>query len=1235
MKIRSLLLTMIGWLAVCMAEAAGTAPETGIYRLTSARGSGKAMAVNAFGKVVATKKNANDLKQVWLIVKDKDTYWLRNAYSGLYVQSEKSLNAAFTTDNTRAGFYIQPNGANTDYFNIMPEDTYANKTGMHENASGQVVSQATAKAAPATGSEWAIEPATDITQEMIREQFDKVTGSTTFETGKYYRIISPEYNRALTETAITKTVTTTAPANDLAQYWTIEKSGTGYAIKNAYTGRYIQKQNGTLSVQYKTNNTTKGAFNITPNRNFPYELRYNIADNGQVVIHASASQSYNAVGWYVSNGKSNLASVWYFQEVAPTQEELDAAHKEFEYIQNAQSNERNHRTKVAAFFDDYACTTLKSEYQSMDDDALRNAMAGLPDIIQEAAVKIKNNAWNKWEKEFRIASYGAYSSPEYWADKLKMHAYGRQNNPTGIIAGKNQVVYIFVGRSIPVGATLKVETSSTTSVFADYSKALVRGLNVVVTPADNSHLFIQYTSRNGDDIARYADLDIHIEGGHVNGFFDCNKYTDKDWTQMKSDGLFNAPVIDVLGKYIHWHMNTNYVKSNVRDKITEVMAIWDRTAYWELDLMGLLKNDEYPDIYEDIYPRKFNNRMECTTITGKSYMYSTSYYTAYNEESTGDILQYAKVFSGDGILWGPAHEIGHSNQGAIRLVGTTEVSNNLFSNMVMFKTGKYTTRYWNIQEMQRYMPLKLSWPELYGKNSERETIGLMNRMFFNLYLYYHALGNHPTFYQEVFKRLRQSPLIQKAGGVTYAKNDYLKFARVCSEVAGEDLSEYFEYWGFFRPITNYELSDYATYYVTATQQEIDEAKAAIKACGKPNSNIIFIDDRVESEIGSDGKPKRTLEKYSAENCENEMGQYTDFPKKLEASSYLYVVDTRGYVTISVLGKNAVGFKIYDKDHNLAYVSAKRKFKLPDYLLEEGDYTIVAAQSDGTDVKLFNRREDTYYTMNVYRGTSIPVVRYTDGKAESSTIPVLKNNDIAVLTDDNAPETLTKLQNVIAAGNVADNIVLDNAHPFFAPQDFTAKKLTFNLTYGTGNSAMALPFDIRQSDFNAETQIRGFKGTEERDGANYIVFDDKTDKIDAGTPFLLNNNGKEEGLCTITGNDIAIAGKAGSVKGGSLTLYGSFMPKTLTSGKYLMDNDGKAFKLTGEDSECKAFGIWMENETEEKPATYVIAGNDPSAIRNISAEPVQGKEMYDLQGRKTGKAPGKGIYIVNKKKVVLK
>ena len=89
---------------------------------------------------------------------------------------------------------------------------------------------------------------------------------------------------------------------------------------------------------------------------------------------------------------------------------------------------------------------------------------------------------------------------------------------------------------------------------------------------------------------------------------------------MRKDGLFTGPVIDVMGQYCHWHMNKDCVVKNNPTNIKRTMDIWDWITFEELDLMGLTKNEQYPDAYEDLYPRQFNNKMECATVTGSAYM---------------------------------------------------------------------------------------------------------------------------------------------------------------------------------------------------------------------------------------------------------------------------------------------------------------------------------------------------------------------------------------------------------------------------------------------------------------------------------------------------------------------------------------------------------------------------------------------------------------------------------------
>lgn len=65
-----------------------------------------------------------------------------------------------------------------------------------------------------------------------------------------------------------------------------------------------------------------------------------------------------------------------------------------------------------------------------------------------------------------------------------------------------------------------------------------------------------------------------------------------------------------------------------------------------------------------------------------SYMYATSYHTAYNDGTLAELCNVDKLKTS--ACWGPAHEIGHCNQTrpGLKWLGTTEVTNNIMSEYI-------------------------------------------------------------------------------------------------------------------------------------------------------------------------------------------------------------------------------------------------------------------------------------------------------------------------------------------------------------------------------------------------------------------------------------------------------------------------------------------------------------------------------------------------------------------------
>ena len=59
----------------------------------------------------------------------------------------------------------------------------------------------------------------------------------------------------------------------------------------------------------------------------------------------------------------------------------------------------------SAFFTDELCMQLKEEYASMSDEQLTAAMAEIPAVLVSAALKVKNDKWADYEKEFRVHTY--------------------------------------------------------------------------------------------------------------------------------------------------------------------------------------------------------------------------------------------------------------------------------------------------------------------------------------------------------------------------------------------------------------------------------------------------------------------------------------------------------------------------------------------------------------------------------------------------------------------------------------------------------------------------------------------------------------------------------------------------------------------------------------------------------------------------------------------------------------
>lgn len=620
------------------------------------------------------------------------------------------------------------------------------------------------------------------------------------------------------------------------------------------------------------------------------------------------------------------------------------------------------------YFEDAACTQLKAEYLAMSDEELTTAFTegGMPKFMVDIALKLKNETWAAYEKDFRIHSYNAYSDAQYWNEKLMSTGGSYMGNPTGIYAGGVDSLFVFVDSDIPEDATLYMQgcVGNDLITSAKTGKRLRKGLNIVDGAKDALYyiLYIADTKSMKKTLAEWPDIKIHIQGGKVNGYYDVARKSDQAYVD-----LLNAAELDhftVKSTHALFNFETSSYKRFWPKTIDRSIEFFDSAAVWQQSLMGFraeVANGErncapyYLSGGDAIAPLYYNNPLFAIQGEG-SYANSTWYRTMYSLDAVRNSFCVEDDANMDGG-WVIGHEGGHNNQGAINLEGSTEGSNDLFSNLCCFLYGRTITRG---EPLSFFMTQYADHKPFFARSGK-------GRMYYNLYLYYHQAQRNTSFYPELFKALREDRLKLYNPDCVSGSQSLLKFMRKVCEVAGEDLSDYFKMWGFLEVMTRQYVEDYGDHQLTVSKNAINNALKKVVGVYPKNRTIFFIEDRVEKLYRTDSyfaNPDQLRKGYEDISQYGDLGQFTDYlPGASEPSSYTYLQSDSLYM---MQGSGGIGFLMLDNDSNFVYAANSLSFYIPSSITTE--FTIYSVDSDGTLHEVTKAGEGTQYVTMTKAGT---------------------------------------------------------------------------------------------------------------------------------------------------------------------------------------------------------------------------------------------------------------------------
>ena len=613
-----------------------------------------------------------------------------------------------------------------------------------------------------------------------------------------------------------------------------------------------------------------------------------------------------------------------------------------------QSNRAEVNDWIAKIFTDLSCSELKPGVTKKD-IILMNGVS--PYLATNVAMPLFNGTYDETEKEFRIHSYEPYSDANV-NKALQMQHYTSMNNPTGIEVKSGQDILVCVDQ-IPAGQTVSFAVYGEESEYGpnyggggenesiNQNTILNAGVNNVRITADGMAYIMNTTPvDNRKDLSTFKNVKVHILPGcgTVQGYWDSSRHSDDLYHELLTRCTYKYFL--VKGQRCMFLFHTSQLLSDWPKSIRSGIDMWDDITNWELELMGL----------KDV--KWFNNHMMAVTSSNPEvYMNATHRRVQFGIGTIANICSREKMQegTGQGNIWGPAHEMGHINQMAINWRSCTESSNNLFSNFCVMKlagdpfpSDKRWSRGKTISDLAADYAAKKPWAILGDGSYQGEDPELHMRMNWQLWNYYHKCGYMQDFFPKLFEYFRNGHAMPNQAGVDYtgrvenAGLCQLEYYEACCAVSGQDLTDFFDAWGFFRTIDQ-TYSQYGETKYTVNNDMINASKSRVRDMNLPKAAAIqYLEDRTT---------------HGGTTYSN-LGYYTQYKDKVTITKSPKASISGNTVTLTDCDQ-AVAVEIRrgtTETGDLLYFSNLTKFTVPSSV-SLTNTTIWAIQYDGKKVKV--------------------------------------------------------------------------------------------------------------------------------------------------------------------------------------------------------------------------------------------------------------------------------------------